>query len=75
MGRKKKLKIPKSAMIKCPKCSKRSRVKIPESSCLYFYECKKCGYKLETPTAQCCIICGYTDKECPPVLMRRFNKN
>ena len=73
MPRKKKLKIPKSVMIKCPKCGKRSRAQIPEGSCLYFYKCKKCKHKLEIPASQCCIICAYSKKECPPVLMRRFN--
>ncbi len=74
MPRKRKLKIPKSAMVKCPKCSKRSRVKVLENDCLYSHECKnkKCSHKFETPTAQCCIICAYSNKQCGPQLKRAF---
>jgi len=75
MGRKRKLKIPKSAMIKCPSCGKRSRIKISENESVYFYECKKCKNKLNTPASQCCIICAYTDKKCPPALRREFFKH
>lgn len=74
MPRQKKLKIPKSAIIKCPHCRKSQRMQIPQDSCLYFYNCKKCDQKLETPTAQCCVVCAYTKKECAPVLIRKFEK-
>lgn len=71
MPRKKKIKIPKSSIVTCPKCSKRSRVKIPEDNCLFYYECKKCKHKLEVPASQCCIICAYSNKECAPVIKRK----
>lgn len=74
MGRKKKLKIPKSTTIKCPKCGKRSRIKVPEEDGLYHYDCKKCKHKLEIPASQCCLICAYTNKKCSPVLQREFDK-
>jgi len=72
MGRKKKLKIPKSALIKCPHCSKRSRVPVSENDGLYHYECKKCKHKLEIPASQCCLICAYSNKECALTLKRKF---
>ncbi|MFC1686002.1 GDCCVxC domain-containing (seleno)protein [Nanoarchaeota archaeon] len=74
MGRKKKLKIPKSCMIKCSDCGKRSRVKVPENEGLYHYECKKCKKKLEIPASQCCLICAYSNKRCVPSLKRQSER-
>ena len=74
MGRKRVLKLPKTAKFKCIKCEKTSRIKVPgpEDSCLYFHECKKCDERMDTPPSKCCIICAYTDKRCPAALKREF---
>ena len=72
MGRKKKLKFPKTAKFKCPKCDKTSRIKVPENECIFYYECKKCDEKITTPPTRDCIVCAYTDKKCPAALKREF---
>ena len=70
MGRKRVVRIPKSAVIKCPKCGKNSRLKMPDES-LYYFECKKCKNKLDVPQSQCCMLCAYGNTECAPVLKRQ----
>jgi|SRR3989338_30471 len=69
MGRKRIIKIPKTAGIKCPHCLQISRVKVPEDASLPFFECKKCEQKVSTPLASCCIICAFSNKRCYRSLM------
>lgn len=69
MGRKKVLKISRTAMIRCPSCDKKSRINV--NTGVYFFECKKCKAKTSTPPARCCIICAYSDKQCPSAIQRR----
>lgn len=69
MGRKKVLKVSKTAMVKCPSCDRTSRINVKEG--IYFFECKKCRTKTTTPPARCCIICAYSDKQCPATIQRR----
>jgi len=69
LGRKKVLKVSKTAMIKCPSCDKTSRVNVKEG--VYFFECKKCKTRTTTPPARCCIICAYSEKQCPATIQRR----
>jgi len=69
MGRKKVLKVSKTAMILCPSCGKKSRSQVREG--IYFFECKRCKSKITTPPARCCIICAYSDKQCPATIQRR----
>jgi len=69
MGRKKIIKIPKSVKIKCPKCGKNNLIAMPKNN-IYFFECRKCKHKAETPQSQCCILCAYGNSPCYPELMR-----
>ena len=69
MGRKRVLKVSKTAMVKCPGCDRKSRVDVNDG--MYFFECKKCKGKATTPAARCCIICAYSDKQCPASIQRR----
>ncbi len=66
MPRKRVIKIPKTAMVKCPGCENRSRMKVPQNpqDTLQFFECKKCKQKITTPVARCCIICAFSSKKC-----------
>jgi len=70
MGRKKIIRIPKSAVIKCPNCGKNSRVEMP-SSCLFHFKCKKCKHDAGIPQSQCCILCAYGNTECALSLTRK----
>lgn len=60
------LDLPKDkANLKCPACGKIQEIAIPSNSCLHFYECIAC-HKVITPTSgSCCVICSYSDKNCP----------
>ncbi len=60
------LKLPKDKTnLKCSYCGYIQEVVIPQNSCLHFYECKSC-HKVITPTPEsCCVICAYSDKNCP----------
>ena len=68
MGRKRVVRIPKSASLKCPHCLKISRVKVPNDSSLFNFKCKKCKNDVETPESNCCIICAFSDKKCGAAL-------
>lgn len=67
--KKRQVKIPSSATIKCPHCSKNSRVSLSEDKFLGSLECKKCKQKIETPPAHCCVICAFSKKKCPQSLI------
>jgi len=73
MGRKKILKIPNSAKLKCPHCGKISRIKM-EKECIYSFKCKKCKKELEVPESRCCILCAYSDTQCYPNLLREAQR-
>ena len=69
MGRKRILRVSKTAMVKCPSCDRKSRVDVKDG--VYFFECKKCKTNVTTPAARCCIICAYSDKNCPAAIQRK----
>ena len=69
MGRKRIIKLPKTAMIKCPNCDKKSRINVPIDSLLNYFDCKKCKQKIETPIMKCCIICAFSNKKCSQSLI------
>ncbi len=64
MGRKRVVKLSKTAMIKCPFCGIRKRELIPQNMCIYFFECVKCKQKVPTPPAKCCVFCAFSNKKC-----------
>ena len=68
MGRKKIIKIPKTAPLKCPHCLKNTRVKVPNDSSLYTLICKKCKKEINTPESNCCVICAFSSKKCGAAL-------
>lgn len=63
MGRKRVIKLPDNATIKCPNCSKSSRIEVEKDS-PQFFECKKCRQRIATPINKCCIICSFSNKKC-----------
>ena len=68
MGRKKVIRIPKTASLKCPHCLKNTRVKVPNDSSMYNFKCKKCKNEIDTPESNCCVICAFSDKKCGAAL-------
>ncbi|MCX8158767.1 MAG: hypothetical protein N3D20_00505 [Candidatus Pacearchaeota archaeon] len=66
MGRKKSIiKIPKNVFLKCPHCSKRNKAIVDIESCPQKFVCPKCNKEVNTPIAQCCVICAFSNKRCP----------
>ncbi|MDO8564216.1 MAG: hypothetical protein Q7R87_04355 [Nanoarchaeota archaeon] len=68
MGRKKILRIAKTAKIKCNICSALSIRKVPEDSSPGYFDCDKCSAHITVPVTQCCVICAFTKKKCVPSL-------
>jgi len=69
MSRKKRVIIPNSATIKCPHCSKNTRVSLFNDTYIGNLTCKKCKQKIETPPAHCCVVCAFSKKKCPQSLI------
>jgi hypothetical protein len=57
------------SVITCPVCGYQSEVKMPESSCLYFWECEACNEIISPEKGDCCVFCSFGDNPCPPVQM------
>ena len=64
MGRKKILRLAKTAKIKCVNCAAFSVRKVPSDSSPMYFDCDKCNAHVTVPITSCCIICAYTDKKC-----------
>lgn len=62
--KKRQVTLTSSATIKCPHCGKNSRIKLEEKKFVGNLECKKCGNKIETPPAYCCVVCAFSKKKC-----------
>jgi predicted nucleic acid-binding Zn ribbon protein len=70
MGRKKSVqRIPKSAMLKCPHCSQRTRAIVDVDNCPQKYTCPKCNQEVRNPLTSCCVICAFSNKKCPRTLL------
>lgn len=56
-----------TAILTCPKCGHKQESEIPDSKCLPFYKCDKCGEVISVPkdSKECCVICEYSDTKCP----------
>jgi len=53
--------------ITCPFCGYKKVEKMPEDSCLIFYECEKCKKIIKPIAGDCCVFCSYGSVKCPPV--------
>lgn len=54
------------ASLKCPHCDHIQEVLIPQNTCLHLYECRICHKTISPTPGSCCVICAYSDKNCPP---------
>jgi predicted nucleic acid-binding Zn ribbon protein len=69
MGRKKTIQnIPKSTLLKCPFCEKKTKALISIDNCPQKFTCPKCNAEVRNPITQCCIICAFSNKKCPRTL-------
>jgi len=69
MSKKKRVLISSSATIKCPHCSKNSRISLFDDTYIGNLVCKKCKQNIETPPAHCCVVCAFSKKKCPQSLI------
>lgn len=53
------------ANLKCPQCGFVQEIAIPQDSCLHFYKCTTCRKIITPSVGSCCVICAYSDKNCP----------
>lgn len=54
------------AVLTCPKCNAKQRVKMPTDACQYFYKCVSCNETIKPKKGDCCVFCSYADSTCPP---------
>jgi hypothetical protein len=52
------------SLITCPKCNHARVERIPEDSCLYFYECVNCHSIMRPRPGECCVFCSYGTVKC-----------
>ena len=69
MGRKRFIKLPEVATIMCRNCGQKSKRRVPEDASPQYFDCDKCGQRMQTPINACCIICAFTKKKCVPSLI------
>ncbi|MGH3630872.1 MAG: GDCCVxC domain-containing (seleno)protein [Sciscionella sp.] len=55
------------SVLTCPSCGVQATESMPESACLYFYECTGCGERLKPRAGDCCVFCSYGTVVCPPM--------
>lgn len=49
----------------CPRCGHAQQETMPTDSCLFFYECRRCGATLSPRPGDCCVFCSYGTVRCP----------
>jgi hypothetical protein len=52
--------------ITCPTCENTCAVPTPADACVWFHECECCGMLLRPKDGDCCVLCSYGERSCPP---------
>jgi len=68
MAKKRIQNIPKSVLLKCPHCEKKSKALVSIENCPQSFVCPKCNKTVQNSVAQCCVICSFSNKKCPRTL-------
>lgn len=53
--------------ITCPACGHIKEETMPDDSCQFFYECKKCKTVIKPKKGDCCVYCSYGSEKCPSI--------
>ena len=61
------MKVQLNSVITCPECGHQRIERMPETACLFFYDCQRCGARLKPKPGDCCVFCSYGNVPCPPV--------
>lgn len=56
------------SVLTCPFCGFSKEEKMPEDSCVFFYECTNCHQIIKPKPGDCCVFCSYGSYKCPPQL-------
>ena len=63
------------SVITCPACGHKKEERMPDDSCLFFYECENCRTLLKPVKGDDCVFCSYGSVPCPPVQRRKTGMN
>jgi len=55
-----------TAELTCPHCGHVQAVSLPTDACLYFRDCAGCNALIKPRYGDCCVVCSYGDRLCPP---------
>lgn len=53
--------------ITSPHCGHREAETMPIDACLFFYDCKDCGARLQPKRGDCCVFCSQGTVPCRPI--------
>lgn len=56
-----------TSTITCPACTHEASEEMPTDSCLFYYECRRCGALLKPNAGDCCVFCSFGSVPCPPM--------
>jgi hypothetical protein len=56
-----------TSVITGPFCGFSKEDKMPEDSCVFFYECTNCKNIIKPKQGDCCVFCSYAPEKCPPI--------
>ena len=54
-----------NSIITCPFCGFSKEERMPEDSCVFFYECSNCKKIIRPLKGDCCVFCSYGSVKCP----------
>ncbi len=56
-----------TAILTCPHCGESYQLEMPTNHCKVALDCSECGKWITPEPGDCCIVCSYADKPCPPL--------
>lgn len=56
----------RQATLTCPQCGARTLETMPETACLYFWQCPCCDNLSKPLHGDCCVFCSFGEQPCPP---------
>jgi hypothetical protein len=56
----------RTSALRCPACGIQTPEEMPDSACLYFWECPACKVIVTPKAGDCCVFCSHGPEQCPP---------
>jgi DNA-directed RNA polymerase subunit RPC12/RpoP len=57
--------ITRHSVLTCPHCGFAGREEMPIDACQIFYDCARCGARLQPKNGDCCVFCSFGSNPCP----------